>query len=283
MKPGYLNELSASFYYFLDHWILREGEAFFNHSGSLEYSFDPNFKNYKVYGSRYRQWVSDTDISGANIPSGIFSGSSFIPKAANDVRIDYNMGRVILKNSYPANSNIFSSAFSAKEFNIYPTTKDEIDLLFEGAEIKGDKIKKDQAGPLNYKDQPYPAIFVKFNGGQNNPFAFGGMDEADWDVRCTIISDSAYKLDAILSTVSDMAHKSFKYISSNNLPFNVYGDVKPPNFLYSYSSMCSSSGNGGWIYIPSVEISKFPEKVNQSIKDDIWGAFADFRLLGVKK
>lgn len=282
MKPGYLNELSASFYLFLDNWLLREGEAFFNHSGELEYSFDPNFKNFKVYGSEYRQWVADTDISGAIIPSGIISGSTFIEKSPSDVRIDYGMGRAILKNSYPSNSNVFSAAFSAKEFNIYPTTKDEIDLLFERADVKGEKIKSTNRA-LNYKDQPYPAIFIKFNGGSNKPLAFGGIDEADWDVRCTIVSDSAYKLDAILSTISDAANKSFKFISSENLPFNPYGDIKAPNFLYSYSSTCASQSGGNWIYVKSVDISKFSEKVNKSIKDNVWGAFADFRLLGLKK
>lgn len=282
MKPGYLNELSASFYFWLDNRILKEGESFVNHSGSLEGTFDPFFSSYSVYGSRHRQWVSDIDVAGAIIPSGIYSnGVTFLPKAPGQLMVDYSMGRVILDPAFASGLEPLSANFSYKEFNLYPTSKDDVELLFEEPENAPSR-RGEESGVLSYSDHPYPAIFVKFERGQDSPFAFGGIDEADWRVRCTILADSAYKLDACLSIFSECAHKSFKYIESKNLPFNVFGDVKSPNFMYSYMQMCESQSGQNWIYINSVEVSKFPEKVNRLIKDDVWGAFADFNLKGLK-
>jgi hypothetical protein len=281
MKPSYLNELTSSFSLWLDHVVLSEGEAFSNESGKLFYSFDPNFKNHKIYGSEYRQWVSDRDIQGANIPSGIFSGSVFIPKAPGDVRIDYGMGRVIMKAATPANLEVFSCAYAAKEFNIYTTSKSETEILFEGAELKKQK-RGAKTDALESKEEPYPAIFVKFMGGQNNPFAFGGIDEADWSVRCTVVAADPFSLDSVCSILVDRSHSYFAFIPSSGIPFNVYGDMKQVGEVgYSYSNLCASAGTD-LIYIDEVTVSKFSERANKAIKDDIWGAFIDFRLLDVK-
>jgi hypothetical protein len=281
MKPTYLNELTASFALWADHVMLKDAEAFHNESGKLFYTFDPDFKNYKIYGSEFRQWVCDRDIEGANIPSGIFSGSVFLPKAPGNIRIDYGMGRVIMKSSTPADLSVFSCPYAAKDFNIYTTSKSEVDLLFEGADIKAQKRGK-QPEALNYKDEPYPAIFVKFMGGENKPFAFGGVDEADWNVRCTVIAADNFSLDAVCSVFVDRAHTHFPLVPSSGIPFNIYGDTKATGDVgYSYSQLCQENSYN-LIYVSDVTVSKFSERVNREIKDDIWGAFIDFRLLDVK-
>jgi len=282
MKPTYLNELSSSFMLWLDHEILLNGEAFYNKIDEpLTYAFDPNFKNYKVYGSPYRQWVCDSDIPNAIVASGITSGNAFVPKSVNDVRIDYGMGRAVLKSATPSNLTTLKASFSVKEFNLYFTSKSMTNLLFDDAEQNIMKTPRLSTGALNYKDEPYPCIYVKFTNGKNEPFALGGLDQSDWDVRCTVLADSAFSLDAVCSILADSAHHSFPRIPASGIPFNFCGDFRDIVSGYSYCRLANEYPRN-LVYIDEVSISKFDEKVNRAIKDDLWGAFVDFRLLDVR-
>jgi hypothetical protein len=280
MKPGFINELSSSFAMWLDNKILSEAEGYYNYSGYLNLTEDPFFSDNFIYASKYRQWVSDSDVTGAVIPSGFYSGdlANFIPKDA-DNRIDYGMGRVISSTINETGKDIFFSQFSVKEFNIYLTYQSETYLLFEDSLLRQTKFNS-EIDFFKYNENPYPAIFIKFSDGRNNPFAFGGIDEADWNVRCTILSDSAFKLDSVISCLSDSSHSYLKHIETKNIPFNVFGDIKSGE--YSYSGLVDMQTGNNFVYIDSVEISKFSEKINKTIKENFWGAFADFKLLSIK-
>jgi hypothetical protein len=101
MKATYVTNLISSFYLWLDHEILDRGEAFINYSGKLYNSPDPNFPLNSVYSAPFRQWVYDSSIQNANIPSGIFINGGHVARGVNGLNIDFNKGRAIL------NSGIF--------------------------------------------------------------------------------------------------------------------------------------------------------------------------------
>ena len=70
MKPQYLHNVATSFALWLDHHLLDKGEAYSNETGKLHYYSDTRLPSgYKVFGSAYKQWVYDSSITGANVPS----------------------------------------------------------------------------------------------------------------------------------------------------------------------------------------------------------------------
>ncbi len=134
MKASFLNNLMSSFYLWLDHKILNDGEAFINYSGSLYEDYDPNYDGISsIYSSPFRQWVYDSSIIGANIPSGVtLNNNTFLPRGTSGLSLDFNKGRVIFDSNLVANKNL-SANFAFKEFNLYYTNEKDEQLLFENS------------------------------------------------------------------------------------------------------------------------------------------------------
>jgi hypothetical protein len=276
MKPLFVNDLSSSFMLFLDHEICSKGDAFVNTtSGKLYPSSDGYFTNKKIYQSSYRQWISDSSIPSALIPSGIYVGSNFIPKGTSGLQIDYGMGRVFFDSGMSPSLNNITSDFSYKEFNLFLTAKDEAQLFLDDP-VSSYAI----TGAISPILEPFPLIYVKNYYGINNPFAFGGMDESVYEFRCTVLADNPFKLDSLNSILQDSARKSFPFINSSGLPFNIYGDFKSGISEYKYTDYYAS--NPELIYIESVRVSKFDERVNKLIKEGVWGGFIDFKLIALR-
>ena len=275
MKISFTNELSASFMMFIDHEICYNAEGFVNVvSGSLYPSIDPAFNNYTIYQSDYRQWVSDSSISGAGgiVASSINNANTVINKSQSGLKIDYGMGRVFLEDSFPKNLTSLSASFARKEFNLFLTAKDETQLL-----MNDPNYYKEFTSGLDKSVEPYPLIYVKNFYSENNPFAFGGMDESEYEFRCLILSDNAFKLDAVNSALQDSARKNFPVFASSDLPFNIFGDFKSGIADYNYFNYCERYGDR-FAYIDAVKVSKFDEKLNKIIKDGDWGGFIDCKI-----
>jgi hypothetical protein len=278
MKASFTNELASSFLLFLDHEVCYEGEAFYNVvSGSLLQSEDSRFYSLPIYQSQYRQWVVDDSLSalGATIPNEVEVNGVPFPKGVNGLNIDYGMGRVFFEDTFPKNAEVKAS-FSAKEFNIYMTSKDESQLILS-----------DQLGLSDYPSglppeaEPYPLIYVRNFYGENYPFAFGGLEESEYEFRCSALADSSFKLDSLNCIMQDSARKYFPVLKSSDIPFNVFGDLKSGVSSYNYETICSDP-DFGLAYIEKVSVSKFDEKINKSIKDGIWGSFADFKVKALR-
>jgi len=201
MKSSYINNLMSSFYLWLDHEILDKGEAFINYSGKLFNSPDPNFPNASIYSSPFRQWVYDSSIPNANIPSGVFINNAYIPRGVSGLNLDFNKGRVIFNNI--VNNNITTN-FSFKEYNLYYTDEREEKLLFEKAYNITPKVTQITGG-LQYLDAPYPCIFIKHRMGENIPFAFGGEDSTESMLRCIVLASNSFSLDGLISILNDSA------------------------------------------------------------------------------
>ena len=78
MKEQFQHKLTNSFFLWFDNFLLTKGEAFSNKTGSFFYYSDDRLDTtYKAYGSPYKQWVTDSSITDANVPSGVFIGGNF--------------------------------------------------------------------------------------------------------------------------------------------------------------------------------------------------------------
>jgi hypothetical protein len=273
MKTTYINNLMSSFYLWLDHEVLARGEAFINYSGKLYNSPDPNFSNMKVYGGPFRQWVYDSSIQNANIPSGIFIDGNYTARGTNGLSIDFNKGRAIINGS---TSNNVSANYSFKEYNIYYTDEREEKLLFEKAYNVTPKVNQ-VTGALGYLDAPYPCIFIKHRMGENIPFAFGGEDSTQTMIRCIALGSNSFSLDGLISILSDSARKVFPVFNSQDFPFNYLGDFKTGN-NFNYINLCKSQSQSNLVYIDRVTISKLDEIDNAKINKKCVAALIDFEL-----
>lgn len=272
MKSLFINELSSSFMLFLDREICYQALAFFNVLDEEIFpSSDTSFAGKTIYQSKYKQWIADEDLIslGANVPKSIKNGSVIITQPSHGLKFDFNMGRIFLDSTYPSSFDTITASFSAKEFNIFLTSKDETELFL------GDSLSNNQG--LRSNIEPYPLIYVKHIFGENNPFAFGGMDECIYDFRCSIMANTSFKMDSLCSVLQDSVRKSFPIVPVESIPFDVFGDIKPACSPFKYSEFYNLFGKN-LCYIESVKVSKFSEKMNNSIKEGLWGASVDFKL-----
>lgn len=282
MKASYINNLTSSFYLWLDHEILSRGEAFITYSGKLYETEDPNFQlTSSVYGSPFKQWIYDSSIPNAYIPSGIVSGSQFISRGQNGLAIDYNHGRIIFSgNQIPTNQN-FTTQYSFKEFNLYYTDEREDRLMFEKSYSLTPQTSR-VTGALGYLELPYPCVFIKLKTNENEPFAFGGLDESNYWIRCIILAKDSFSLDSLTSILADSARKVFPVFNPEDLPFNYFGDFKDGN-NYNYINMCKMQNQNQLVYIHKVDITKFDESENLYINKKTIAAIADFELKTIRQ
>ena len=279
MKAAYITNLMSSFYLWIDHEILSKGEAFINYSGRLYNSPDPNFPTNSVYSAPFRQWVYDSSIPNANIPSGVFINGNYLARAGSGLNIDFNKGRIILNSGI--NSNNITVNYSFKEYNVYYTDEKEEKLLFEKAYNITPKVTQITGG-LGYLDTPYPCIFIKHRMGENIPFAFGGEDSTRTMARCIILASNSFSLDGLISILSDSARKVFPLLNPEDFPFNYYGDFKSGN-NFNYINLCKNQPPSSLVYIDKVTVSKLDEIDNAKINKKCVAALVDFELSDVRK
>jgi hypothetical protein len=124
MIPQYQHKLASSFMLWFDNYLLTKGQAYTNTTGTFyNYSDERIPSQYSVFGSPYKQWVSDYSISGATIPSGVFAGGTFYGRAtgannSSSTRIlDFDNGRALI--SGLSSGATVTGSFAVKDFNVY--------------------------------------------------------------------------------------------------------------------------------------------------------------------
>ena len=124
----------------------------------------------------------------------------------------------------------------------------------------------------------YPAIFIKNDGGDNEPFSFGGQDKTKNNIRAIVLADSSFSLDAVCSIFKDTARESFKLVGESDYPFNTFGGLKNGN-AYNYDNLPSISSEN--VYIKEVDMMKFDVGYMSNMTNanpDVFSAMIDFEL-----
>ena len=274
MKPQYQHELMTSFMLWFDNHLLNKGEAYSNKTGQLYYFNDSRLPTgYKAYASSYKQWVTDSSITGSVnpiIPTG-FNGSG----RSDDIIFDFENGRIIETGNSFGTSEVITGTFAIKDFNIYLTNNTEEDLILENKFQLNSRYTQSPSGVEPY-DQVTPAVFLSSEIMRNEPFAFGGEDLTRNNVKAVVLAENNYQLDGVLSIFADTARKTIAKIPFTGHPSTEYGDIK--NGLYNYSPVSSSYGNQNLYYIEDVTVSKFSERAQQQVPGEIKVGFMDFEV-----
>jgi hypothetical protein len=279
MKPQFDNFVASSMILFLDNKICSIGEGFTNYSG-LVYPSNKNYNSYNTYSLPFKQIIADSSISGASIMSGVYINNSFNSIGNNNlIGINHYKGQIYFTGNI--NGQI-SGNYAIKDFNIYLTNKSEEEIIFKTKFNVNPKTTQFITGLADNVDT-IPAIFIKNNGGINEPFAFGGVDNTRVEIRCVVVSDNLYNLDAVCSILRDTAHEHVTLISSNEIGLDNMGNLKSGHFNY-INIVNSKMNSSDKLYIEEVRVSRIP---NIGTEDNVnifntFSAFIDFSLRKIR-
>jgi hypothetical protein len=269
----------SNFFLWFDHTLLKKGEAFTNY-GSKFYSVNNLYQGYYSYGSPFKQFVSDFSIAGANILNQVYINGAATNRNNNGfVAINYDMGQVYFSGQVNTSTTTLSGNYSVKDFNVYLTNDIEEKLLFETQFSLNPKVAQNPTG-LPPDSLTYPAVFIKNNGGNNEPAALGGLDKTMFNVRAIVLADSQYDLDAVSSIFRDTNKTFIPLIEEGNMPYNSLGDFKN-GAAYNFDVLTSGLPETGRIFIDNVFVSKigglsFSQKTN--LNPNVFSLIIDFEL-----
>ena len=282
MIEQYQHKLTNSFMLWFDNYLLSKGQAFTNMTGVqfFNYEDDRLDSDYEAYGSPYKQWVTDSSISGALIPDGITVGNTPTGEYQSGISgrdgmsIDFDNGRALIKTT---NKNYdVTCDFAVKDFNLYFTNDTEEDLIVENKYIVNPRITSADHAQIDPYDQVIPAVFFNTSTAKNKGFAFGGMEETTVTIVATVMSEDSFQLDGVLSIFADSRNEVFPVIPMSEHPFNEFNDLKSGEYNYKNLSNQHNKCNG--LYINEVTTSKLTDRARKSLSNDIFVGFIDFEI-----
>jgi hypothetical protein len=273
MIPQYIHTLSSSFTLWADHVLLKRGLAYVNKTGQFIHYNDARLPSgWNAWGSPDKQWVTNSAVTGATVPSGVFVNSSFLGRS-NGLILDYENGRILT--SGISSSATITGVYSTKEINVYPTNQDEESLIIEKTQENanqkvGTSINTRYLPPYSQK---IPAVFVNVQTQENTPFALGGMDLTVNKVNLIVMTKQPYELDGVLGLFADTADEIFKEIPFDSYPYTEQGDVKS---LYNYETLAAQSQE--YYTIDEVKSSKATDSLRRSLGTQLYIGFVDIEV-----
>jgi len=275
MKAQLDNILMSSMIMWIDHQLLNKGEAYKNFS-SLLYPITNIYNGFYSYGLPFKQIVCDSSVTGAKLLSGVYiNGSLANVGNSNLTGINPFQGQVYF-NAAQGTATI-SGNYAVKDFNIYLTSNSEEELLFETQYQTKPKTSQTATG-LAIESITYPCIFLKNNGGVNEPFALGGQDDTIIEVRAIVLADSMFHLDAVCSILKDTARCYVPLIY--NSTYNNFGSLV--SGYYNYNSLIAGINvSNDAFYISEVNVSKIFANIKTN-NNQVYPAFVDFTLSNIR-
>lgn len=274
MIPQYIHTLSSSFALWADHVLLKRGLAYVNKTGEfIHYNDDKLPNGWRAWGSPDKQWVTDSSVTGATVPSGVFVNSNFLGRS-NGLILDYENGRILTSGISP--SATITGSYSAKEINVYSSNQDEESLVVEKTQEQSDQkigtsINTRYLPPYSQK---IPAVFVNVQTQENKPFALGGMDKTINKINLVVMTQTPYQLDGVLGLFADTADEIFKEIPFESAPLTEYGDLKSPP--YNYETLAANSSE--YYSIDEVKSSKATDSLRRSLGTQLYIGFVDMEI-----
>ncbi len=219
---------------FLENWVLKQGQAYTNHS-SLFYPISGNQNGLYAYSAPYRSLVSDTDVTGANVMTGVYLGGQFVTIGTSGLaKINYPKGMIFFTSPIPSNVPI-SGNYSISDFNIELTDQSEYKLLFETKYVTNPKFQQNLTG-LDAQTKTAPAIFVKVQNSENLPFAFQRVDKNQLFLRLVMLCDNEFQKINISNVLKNLNMKEFRIISGN-MPLDYMGSYTGSGVSYNYTNL----------------------------------------------
>jgi hypothetical protein len=254
-----------------DNHLLTKGEAYSNRESTLYPQEDSQLpSSWNVFASPYKQWVSDSSISSATIPTE-FNGSG----RNDDIVFDFENGRIIETGGQFNGDEVITGSFAVKDFSVYLSNDSEEELILENRFNLNSRYNQTPSGIDPYAPV-VPAIFINSEQSRNIPFAFGGEDRTISQFKAVVIAEDDYQLDGVLSIFADSARLPITPIPFSGYPSTEYGDIK--NGSYNYSTLSSQFSTSNPYFIEDVNTSKLSQRAKDAIPSPYKIGFIDFEV-----
>lgn len=264
-------DIISSFALWMDHMLLHKGQAYTNYSGLFykQNSSKINQSSFNTFAAPFRQFVYDTSVSGAIVPSGAYINNIFVGTGVSGLKIDYDNGRVW---TAPLGNPTVSGSYSVKEYNIYATNESEDYLLFENKYQFKPKFTQTLSG-LRDDVTVAPCIFITNPEGHNSPEQLGGETwKKELNIRAVIFAETDMDLLNVASFFQDYVYTAFPMISST--PLNFYGDFKSgQRFNYTNEAV-----NKPLAFIDNIYFTRFTPAAENSVDIDAKVGFLEFEV-----
>ena len=278
MKPTFTHNVINSFFLWFDNFLMTKGDAYKTYTTKLYNYQDPRLGGDKVvYGSPYKQWVYDKNITGATIPSGFTINNQFVSTGTSGMKIDFDNGRIIFNSGVSTGLNI-TGTYSAKEVNSYITDQPEDNLIIENKFVTNSRftVSENYIAPYN---PVTPCIFASIETSHNTAFAFGGEDETKCIIKVVAFCENLYQLDGVLSVFGDSYNEIFSIIPMTGHPLGEFNEMKTGAYPtgYDYKNL-SNAYNSQTLFISHVETSKIRDSVIKELNPILHIGFLDFEI-----
>ena len=278
MKPTFTHNVINSFFLWFDNFLMTKGDAYKTYTTKLYNYEDPRLGGGKVvYGSPYKQWVYDKNITGATIPSGFTINNQFVPTGTSGMKIDFDNGRIIFNSGVSTNLSI-TGTYSVKEVNSYITDQPEDNLIIENKFVTNSRftVSENYIAPYN---PVTPCIFASIDAAHNTAFAFGGEDETKCIIKVVAFCENLYQLDGVLSVFADSYNEIFSIIPMTGHPLGEFNEIKTGAYPtgYDYKNL-SNAYNSQTLFISHVESSKIRDSVIKELNPILHIGFLDFEI-----
>lgn len=275
------NKLVSSFLLYIDHQILKKGQAYtvqavnFN---KVNDAFQVNGVDYYSFNSPFDQLVSDVSI-----PSGGFSGISINGQNLNlgvsgFYGINYDGGQIYFTGTQYTGATV-SATGCIKDFNIYLNNYTEEELLFETKfELRAKSTDQviSSSSALESKYISYPAIFIRMESANGEDFALGGLDKMISNFRCLVLAENTFALDAACSILKDLRKTEFNIIDPAVLPFSNFGAITGSG--YNYDAQVATQPDKSFIWDVSVSKISFSDSKIKLTNPQVCSAIVDFEV-----
>ena len=278
MKPTFTHNVINSFFLWFDNFLMTKGDAYKTYTTKLYNYEDLRLGGGKVvYGSPYKQWVYDKNITAATIPSGFTINNQFVSTGTSGMKIDFDNGRIIFNSGVSTNLSI-TGTYSVKEVNSYITDQPEDNLIIENKFVTNSRftVSENYIPPYN---PVTPCIFASIETAHNTAFAFGGEDETKCIIKVVAFCENLYQLDGVLSVFGDSYNEIFSIIPMTGHPLGEFNEMKTGAYPtgYDYKNL-SNAYNSQTLFISHVETSKIRDSVIKELNPILHIGFLDFEI-----
>lgn len=259
MRPLFNHSLITSFYLFLNNSLQNGAQGYTNVTGQLYPMTDPSTQGF-VWAAPYKGWVYDSSVSGATIPSGVYTSSGQFLTRASGLVIDWNNGRVIS----PSNWGPLSGAYAKPDYNLYQSTEQATNFWLDQVFNSNPAVVYKATGAPN---TPFfaPCIILTNANSQNDPFALGGLDQTRNTMRAYIITNvrGGWIQEGAESWLRDLARTYFALAPYSAAPITASGDLKTGGFNY-ITDICNVYGLTPGVWIEEIHAFKLSQKASDS-------------------
>ena len=278
MKPTFTHNVINSFFLWFDNFLMTKGDAYKTYTTKLYNYQDARLGADKVvYGSPYKQWVYDKNITGTTIPSGFTINNQFVSTGTSGMKIDFDNGRIIFNSGVSTDLNV-TGTYSVKEVNSYITDQPEDNLIIENKFVTNSRftVSENYIAPYN---PVTPCIFASIETAHNTAFAFGGEDETKCIIKVVAFCENLYQLDGVLSIFGDSYNEIFSLIPMTGHPLGEFNELKTGVYPtgYNYKNL-SNTYNSQTLFISHVETSKIRDSVIKELNPILHIGFLDFEI-----